>query len=103
MARLTWAWWLPINVALGGEEGFEMDPSYTSSTKSVVEAIQIADLDRDDIHVTTEIFFPEEGIGSIVYLSVQLVENILSIKRNDALLEDSMYCYVPNKNWGIHE
>ncbi len=93
-------WWLPMKIALGFEEGgFETDPSYTSGTASVVEAIQMADLDRDDIQINTETFFPEEGIGSIIYLEKQLVENIISIKVNEIELDDSMFCYVPNKNW----
>lgn len=93
-------WWLPVNIALGFSEGdFETVPSYTSSTGSVVEAIQMADLDRDDIHTATETFFTTELLGPVIYLEKQLVENILSVKINGEELDDSLYCYVPNKNW----
>ena len=76
-----------------------MDPSYTSTTSSVVETIQMADLDRDGIDTLTDSFFPMEGIGSVIYLRKQLVENILSVKMNGMLLSDSLFCFVPNKNW----
>jgi len=93
-------WWLPMKIALGFEEGgFETDPSYISNTTSVVEAIQMADLDRDDIQTTTETFFPEEGIGSVVYLEKQIIENILSVKVNGEEIDDTLFCYVTNKNW----
>ena len=89
-----------MKIALGLEEGgFEMNPSYTSTTGSVVETIQMADLDRDGIDTQTDSFFPMEGIGSVIYLRKQLVENILSVKINGVLLHDSLFCFVPNKNW----
>ncbi len=93
-------WWRPMKIALGlVEGGFEMNPSYISTTSSVVETIQMADLDRDGIDTLTDSFFPMEGIGSVIYLRKQLVENILSVKMNGTLLHDSMFCFVPNKNW----
>ncbi|NOX85985.1 MAG: T9SS type A sorting domain-containing protein [Chlorobi bacterium] len=93
-------WWLPVKIALGDNEGgFEVNPSYTSATSSVVEAIQMADLDRDDIHEKTETFYWESGKGPVIYLEKQLIENILSVKVNNEEIDDTAYCYVPNKNW----
>ncbi len=91
-------WWLPVKIALGQTFGFELDPSYTSNTNSVVEAIQIADLDRDGIETNSEtITIAEEK--SVVYLEKQLTENILSVQINGEDISTAFFCYVPNKNW----
>jgi len=92
-------WWLPVKIALGYPEGdFETDPSYTSSTNSVIEAIQMADLDRDNINIRTDTFPCNDLSGPVIFLKKQLVENILSVRINGVELNDSMYCNVPNKN-----
>ena len=91
-------WWLPVKIALGDDSGFEIDPSYTSNTNSVVEAIQIADIDRDGIQIATETFTIENDI-SLIYLEKQLIENILTVQLNGMEISKSFYCYVPNKNW----
>lgn len=93
-------WWLPVKIALGYPDGdFETETSFTSSTNSVVEAIQMADLNRDSIQIATEIFQGSQLNGPVVYLQKQLVENILSVKVNGEVLDDSVYCFVANKNW----
>jgi len=93
-------WWLPMKIALGNEEGgFEAYPSYTSTTNSVVEAIQMADLDRDDIQINTETFYWDGSKGPVIFLEKQQVENILSVIINREEINDTTYCYVPNKNW----
>ncbi|MCD4664382.1 MAG: T9SS type A sorting domain-containing protein [Bacteroidales bacterium] len=92
-------WWLPVKIALGDASGFELNTSYTSSTSSVVEAIQIADLDKDDIQITTESFNIESNGISVIYLEKQLIENIISVNLNGMAVSRSFYCYVPNKNW----
>lgn len=91
-------WWLPVKIALGNATGFEMNPSYTSGTSSVVEAIQIADLDRDGIETTTETINITESV-SVIYLEKQLIENILSVQLNGENVSHAFYCSVPNKNW----
>jgi hypothetical protein len=94
-------WWLPVKVALGHPDGFEMISSYTSSTGSVVETIQMTDLGRESVQdkVAIIIIEPEEdGIHTLV-LSDQVVENILSVSINGVDLDISQYCTVPNKNW----
>ncbi|MBC8488697.1 MAG: T9SS type A sorting domain-containing protein [Bacteroidetes bacterium] len=92
-------WWLPMKIALGENNGFEMNPSYTSNTSSVVETIQIADLDRDGIQTATETFnINTDGI-SVIYLEKQLVENIISVSLNGIPVSRSFYCFVINKNW----
>ena len=91
-------WWLPVKIALGQTFGFELTTSYTSSTNSVVEAIQIADLDRDGIETISEtITIAEEK--SVVYLEKQLTENIMSVQINEEDISKAFYCHVPNKNW----
>jgi len=91
-------WWQPVKIALGDDTGFEMNPSYTSGTNSVVEAIQISDLDRDGIETTTETINITESV-SVIYLEKQLIENILSVQLNGETISPAFYCTVPNKNW----
>jgi hypothetical protein len=92
-------WWLPVKIALGTAAGFELSPSYTSATASVVEAIQIADLNRDGIIVDTDTIVINIEGSSVVYLSRQLIEDILSVKLNGHWVSPAFYCYVINKNW----
>ncbi len=92
-------WWLPLNIALGDENGFEISPSYTSATSSVVEAIQMADLNRDGIVSYTFTQTTEQAGKSVFYLDHQLIENILTVKINDRNIDPAFFTYVPNKNW----
>ncbi|MCB0805249.1 MAG: VCBS repeat-containing protein [Bacteroidales bacterium] len=92
-------WSLPIFIALGDEAGFELTPSYTSETSSVVEAIQMADLNRDGVseYPFQKIF--ETGSNSVVYLDHQLIENILWVSINGFPVSPAFYSFVPNKNY----
>lgn len=92
-------WWLPIKIALGTGNGFELVSSYTSSTASVVEAIQIADLNRDGIAYDADTIVAEINGSSVVYLKRQLIEDILSVQLNGQWVSPAFYCYVVNKNW----
>ena len=92
-------WWLPVKIALGDEDGFELNPSYTSSTSSVVEAIQLADLNRDGIEMNTLSLTITNDNMSVVYLEHQLVENILQVSLNGKTITPAFYTFVPNKNW----
>ncbi|MBN3035944.1 MAG: T9SS type A sorting domain-containing protein [Bacteroidales bacterium] len=92
-------WWLPLKIALGNGSGFEQPASYTSSTSSVIEAIQMCDLDRDGILLHTETLSPFADGISVLYLEHQLIENILSVNMNGRLVSPSFYCVVPNRNW----
>lgn len=91
-------WWLPVKIHLAQNSVFEAVPAYTSSTNSVVEAIQIADLDRDGIVVATEEIVISGNGQSLLYLEKQLIENILSVQMNGRDVNQSFWCYVPNKN-----
>jgi hypothetical protein len=92
-------WWLPVKIHLAQNSVFETIPAYTSSTNSVVEAIQVADLDRDGINVTSEQIIISGNDKSTFYLQKQLVENILSVQLNGKTVNQSFWCSVPNKNW----
>jgi hypothetical protein len=92
-------WWLPVKIAMGDENGFELNTSYTSATNSVVEAIQMADLDRDHIQHGRDTLVVGTATAGIVILKKQLVENILQVVVNGDTLETSAYCSVSNKNW----
>ncbi|MCK4638948.1 MAG: T9SS type A sorting domain-containing protein, partial [Bacteroidales bacterium] len=91
-------WWLPTKIAIGNGVNFQIDPSYTSSSSSVVEAIQIADLGKENIQIMNENILI--GIESAaIHLTHKIVENILNIYKNGVLLESSDYSYIPGKNW----
>ncbi|MFU8843351.1 MAG: FG-GAP-like repeat-containing protein [Bacteroidales bacterium] len=92
-------WWLPVKIALGTGDGFELTPSYTSATASVVEAIQMADLNRDGIASDTDTLNIEINGSSVVSLKRQLIEEILSVHLNGQWVSPAFYCYVTNKNW----
>jgi len=92
-------WWLPVKIVLGNETAFETSAAYTSTSTSVVETIQIADLDRDGIVTTSETFIITESEISSIYLEKQLIENILGVQFNGKIIDRSFYCSVPNKNW----
>ncbi|MEZ5084095.1 MAG: T9SS type A sorting domain-containing protein [Bacteroidales bacterium] len=92
-------WWLPMKIALGETNGFELDPSYTSSTNSVVEAILVADLDRDGIETISETIEVQNDSLSVIYLEKQIIEHINSITLNGKTISPAFYCFVENKNW----
>jgi hypothetical protein len=92
-------WWLPVNIHLAQNSVFDINPEYTSATNSVVEAIQIADLDRDEIISATQTFNISGNDISILFLEKQMVENILSVQINGYEINPAFYCFVPNKNW----
>jgi len=92
-------WWLPVKIHLAQSSVFEPVPVYSSSTNSVVEAIQIADIDRDGIVATSQDFTVSGSDISIFYLEKQLVEKILSVQMNGYTVDPAFYCYIPNKNW----
>ncbi len=90
-------WWLPIKIAIGNGVNFQLNPSYTSESTSVVEAIQIADLGKENIRFMNENILI--GIESAtIHLSKKIIENILSIYKNGVLLETSDYSYFTGKN-----
>lgn len=94
-------WWLPVKVALGGQNGFQLTPSYTSSTASVVEAIQLADLGREAISSKTKVMTMGASVMGrhVLVLPDQLVEEIDNITRNGVALTAEEYSFVPNKPW----
>lgn len=94
-------WWLPVKIARGVAGGFEMASSYTSSTGSVVETIQMADLGRESISekvAVLTITLAGSGIHLLV-LPEQIVESVLDISVNGVPLSPAQYCNVPNKGW----
>ncbi len=91
-------WWLPLRIHLGNEEYFEDLPEYTSQTNSVVEAIQIADLNKDGMEEQLESFIISEQNESVFYLS-QPIEFIQFVVISDMGIGPEYFCYVPGKNW----
>ncbi|HDO27419.1 MAG TPA: T9SS type A sorting domain-containing protein, partial [Bacteroidetes bacterium] len=91
-------WWLPVNIHLGNSDNFDTLSSYTSLTSSVVEAIQVADLDKDGMQDTLESFVVDERDNSVFWLKYP-VEFINSVVVTDFGIGSGYYCYVPGKNW----
>lgn len=92
-------WWLPIKIIPGTGYSFEAEPVYSSSTASVVETIQMADLGREAVvtmfDTISDFAFPTKTVR----LRPQLVENILAVYKNGGQLLNQYFCFVPNKNW----
>lgn len=92
-------WWLPMNIHLGNSESFHSTPDFTSLTSSVVEAIQIADLNKDGIQQTTEIFEFDDYEGKSVLYTEYPIEKIILLLFDDIGAQPEDYCYLPGKNW----
>ena len=92
-------WWLPIKIIPGTGYSFEAEPVYTSSTASVVETIQLADLGREAVVTMYDTITGLSSPSKTIRLRPQLVENILAVYKNGIELSHQQYCFVPNKNW----
>ena len=91
-------WWLPMNIHLGNTDNFDVLPAFTSLTSSVVEAIQIADLNKDGMQENFESFEIDERNNSVFYLN-HPIESITGVVISDFGIGPEYYCYVPGKNW----
>jgi len=92
-------WWLPMNIHLGNSESFHSTPDFTSLTSSVVEAIQIADLNRDGMRDTTELFYHDDNLGKTVFYTKHPIESINMVLISDIGASPEDYCYINGKNW----
>ncbi len=92
-------WWEPMEIIPGTGDSFENGPAYTSSTSSVVEAIQLADLGREAVVPMFDTIMIVKDQSHSVRIDRQLVENIVGVYKNGLLLSYSTVCFVPNKNW----
>ncbi|MDI1431443.1 FG-GAP repeat domain-containing protein [Polyangium sorediatum] len=88
----------PLVMFLGTSRAFEATPAWSSSTCGVGEAIALADLDRSGFTEAVESFAIEKPQAGLT-LSAQLVEEILEIRRDGALLGRGAYVMVPGDNW----
>ncbi len=92
-------WWYPMEIILGTGSSFENTTSFSSSTSSVVEAIQLADLGKEAIVPMFDTILGIPNQSKAIRLKHQLTENILAVYKNGTLAEPDTYCYVSNKNW----
>ena len=96
-------WWLPIKARLLEEEGFA-DPYFSTSTSSVVEAIETADLDHSMITSQTLTYtnqkdYPISAI-QIYTPNVETIESVTLAGNN----EDVPFSYVYGETWvSLHE
>lgn len=88
----------PLVMFLGTSRAFEATPAWSSSTCGVGEAIALADLDRSALTETVESFVLEKPQAGLT-LAAQLVEEILDVRRDGALLGRGAYVVVPGDNW----
>lgn len=92
-------WWLPVKIALAAGNGFELTTSYTSVTNSVVEAILLSDLGRqDEVLVQESIVITNNG-SHIIILEKQIIEGISQVLLNGTVLQPGQYCHIPGKPW----
>jgi hypothetical protein len=95
-------WWKPVHARKEQESGYA-DIIYTSNTSSVVEAIELSDLDKS--HMVSESFnYSNENdyAVSVITLPTANTESILSIKNESN--EDIAFNYVEGEDWiTLHE
>lgn len=96
-------WWLPIKARLVEEEGFA-DPYFSTSTGSVVEAIETADLDQTMISSQTLTYTNQKDYPiNAIQIYNPNVETIESVTHADSN-EDVPFSYVYGETWvSLHE
>lgn len=92
-------WWHPMEIIPGTGDSFQDETAYTSSTSSVVEAIQLADLGREAVVPMLDTISGVPDQSHAVRINAQMAEEIVSVSKNGVLLNPTDYCYVPNKSW----
>ncbi len=91
-------WWEPIYIQPGNGNDFD-NMVYTSTTKPVTEAFQVINLGREEMETKTDTIIITRDNIAMVYLSKQIVENLIQVNKNGLPVEYENYCAVPNKNW----
>ena len=96
-------WWLPVEARLATEGAFE-EPYYTSTTESVVEAIEMADLDKSMIEEQSFSYTNEKDYPlNAIQLFETNVENVTSVT-NAGNGDDIPFSYVYGESWiSLHE
>ncbi len=92
-------WWQPMEIIPGTGSSFENNPAYTSSTSSVVEAIQLADLGREAVVPMMDTITGMPEGSHAVRIDAQYAEDITGVYVNDLLLNYTAVCFALNKNW----
>jgi hypothetical protein len=94
-------WWLPVKIAFGTETGFETEPSYTSSTNSVVETILLGDLGREDEWYVGEsiLIEPAQAGTNVLVLSPEMIDRVVNVYKNGVTLSPSEYTHIHGKSW----
>ncbi|ALO14410.1 hypothetical protein L21SP5_00738 [Salinivirga cyanobacteriivorans] len=96
---ISGGWWESLRIYYGVDSGFSAMPDYTFTRESVVEAILMADLGKEQIiHVTDTIVVSQDSV-SVLYMSKKPVEQLLTVEHNSTVLDYNDYCFVPGKNW----
>ena len=93
----TGAWWDYTRLFVNTGSGFGGSDTWRSSGTSVVEKIVFADVDRDGMRTATQSF--TDPSRSMVYLSHQPVQHIVSVVRDGVALGSGEYTFGRQEGW----
>lgn len=92
-------WWNKLKIKKGlSNNYFNLTNEYTSTSSSVVEAIQSSDLNKDGVYNTIDTIIITKKTN-LINLKCQNFEKIDSIYKNGNRILYNEYCYSSNHNW----
>jgi hypothetical protein len=91
-------WWLPMQILVGNGQDFETSPAYTSGTASVVEAIQMADLAKDNLIEAIDTVNIDKPEAAMITLSHEVIEDVEEVQVNGIALTQVNYKTLPGRN-----
>ncbi len=97
---LTGRWWGSVDFYTGSSDTFSLDPTWNSSTSSVIEAYVLKDVDQDGWMQTRNIVVIYQGSFHVIYLPNKSIEKINSIELNGIQLTAGLdYNYNSELKW----
>jgi len=96
---ISGGWWESLRIYCGMDAGFSSAPDYTFTSESVVEAISLADLGKEQNMQITDTIVVSQDSASVFYMSKKPAERLITVQHNSTFLEYNDYCFVPGKNW----
>ena len=83
---LSGRWWGNVDIYSGTSGSFSLNPTWSSSTTSVIEAFVLKDVDHDGRYQDTETVNISVDSIHVIYLKNQTVEKIISVELNGNVL-----------------
>jgi hypothetical protein len=97
---LTGRWWGSVDFYSGISGSFSLNPTWSSSTSSVIEAYILKDVDQDGRYLYIDTVNISFDSIHVVYLEKKTVEKILSVELNGiVLIPGSDYNYNSELKW----